>query len=203
MAMLTSQKEGLQRSLKAEQALYVSESDKLHNTISEGGKAKLELEKQLDEAKKEVFRLQSVHASVETDVQCKEQLVSDLRKQIREADDALAAAVAGNEHLRCQMEEQRLRFEDMNEAELNRTKNTFEDKLTKLNEQQLNERQLLEFQIKSLEDVLGEKNQQHDRLMKMMEQMQAESADLERDCAVWRVKFDEQVRDRHELERDY
>ena len=70
------------------------------------------------------------------------------------------------------MEEQRLRFEDMNEAELTRTRNTFEEKLNKLNEQQLNEKQLLEFQIKSLDDVLTEKNQQQERLLKMMEQMQ-------------------------------
>lgn len=80
----------------------------------------------------QVFRLQSVYGSIETETQCKESVVTDLRKQIREADDALSAAVAGNEHLRCQMEEQRLRFGDMNECELARLRNSFEDKVQKL-----------------------------------------------------------------------
>ena len=91
--MLTSQKEGLDRTLKAEKSLYDVEGMKLATTIDDAHKAKSELDKQLDEAKREVFRLQSVHASVETDVMTKESLVGDLRKQIREADDALAAAV--------------------------------------------------------------------------------------------------------------
>ena len=82
-------------------------------------------------------------------------------------------------------------------------KNSFEEKVAKLKEQQQNEQQLLEFQIKSLDEVLGEKNQQHDRLMKMMEQLQSECAVLERDVAVWKSTFDQSVRNRHDLEREY
>ena len=46
----------------------------------------------------------------------KEHSASEFRRQIRESDDALAAAVSGNEHLRDQMEEQRRRFQEKNEA---------------------------------------------------------------------------------------
>jgi len=203
LSMLASQKQGLTRSVKAEKSLYQQEIAKLDASIGESTKSKGDLEKQLDDAKREVFRLQSVYGSIETEAQCKESVVADLRKQLREADDALSAAVAGNEHLRCQMEEQRLRFADMNEAELSRLKNSFEEKLQKLREQQQNESQLLEFQIKSLDEVLGEKNQQHERLMKMMESLQNECGVLERDVAIWKSTFDQAVRNRHDLEREY
>eukprot|EP00392_Amoebophrya_sp_AT5.2_P010421 g10481.t1 len=203
VSMLSAQKQGLGRTVKAELNLYESELKKLKTTITDCHKAKGELEKQLDDAKREVFRLQSVYGSVETEVQCKETVVSDLRKQLREADDALSAAVAGNEHLRCQMEEQRLRFVDMNEGELARLRNSYEEKVQKLKEQQQNETQLLEFQIKSLEEVLSEKEAQRDRLMKMTDQLQGECGALERDVAVWKGTFDQGVRNRHELEREY
>ncbi|CAD7929564.1 unnamed protein product [Amoebophrya sp. A120] len=203
LSMLTAQKQGLDRSVKAELNLYETELGKLKSTIQDCQKARSDLEKQLDDAKREVFRLQSVYGSIETEVQCKDSVVSDLRKQLRDADDALSAAVAGNEHLRCQMEEQRLRFQDMNEGEAARLRNSYEEKVQKLQEQQQNETQLLEFQIKSLDEVLGEKDQQRERLLKMMEQLQSECGVLERDVAIWKTTFDQGVRNRHDLEREY
>ncbi|CAD7973361.1 unnamed protein product [Amoebophrya sp. A25] len=203
LSMLTAQKHGLDRTVKAELALYEQELKKLKGTIQDCHGAKGDLEKQLDDAKREVFRLQSVYGSVETEAQCKETVVADLRKQLREADDALSAAVAGNEHLKCQMEEQRLRFQDMNEVELARLRNSYEEKVQKLGEQQQNETQLLEFQIKSLDEVLSEKDQQRERLVRMMEGLQSECGALERDVAVMKATFDQDVRNRHDLEREY
>ena len=49
-----------------------------------------------------------------------------LRRQIRESNDALGAAVSGNEHLRQQMREQKERFEKMNEAELTICRQAYE-----------------------------------------------------------------------------
>ena len=65
-----------------------------------------------------MIRLESQQLEIDAEVKAKESAVVELRKQIRESDDALAAAVSGNEHLRLQMKEQRQRFQEMNEAEL-------------------------------------------------------------------------------------
>jgi len=91
----------------------------------------------------------------------------------------------------------------MAECELSRLRASYEEKLSKLKDQEQNESQLLEFQIKSLEEVSQEKQQQLDRLKKMIEQLNEESGVLDRDVATWKATFEQCVRNRQELEREY
>jgi len=57
VAMLHSQRETLLRTLKAEKAGHETELELLKTRVADADKMRLDLENQLDEAKREVFRL--------------------------------------------------------------------------------------------------------------------------------------------------
>merc|ERR1719359_1217261 len=129
VSQLTSQLQAFERTLAVERKSWGEERSKLEQMCEDYCRQRNNCEQTLDHIKRDVIRLESQNAALDTENRTKEQSIMELRKQIRESDDALAAAVSGNEHLREQMEEQRNRFQEMNEADLTNCRQAYESKI--------------------------------------------------------------------------
>merc|ERR1719159_2025211 len=157
VSQLTSQYQGLERTLTADRAAWQEERKKIEQQIEEAARQKSSAEAELDREQRDVIRLESMTGELEAEVQTRESTMIELRKQIRESDDALAAAVSGNEHLRQQMVEQRQRFQMMNEAELANCRQAYEKKLEVSNDTRASDLNHLNKQIKTMDEDLGTK----------------------------------------------
>ena len=102
---LTSESQGLERAVLAEREFWQEERKQLEERIEDLARQKNQDDADLDREKRNVMRLEAVFAELDAEVKAKQQNLMDLRRQIRESNDALGAAVSGNEHLRQQMRE--------------------------------------------------------------------------------------------------
>eukprot|EP00928_Gymnodinium_smaydae_P040306 TRINITY_DN27349_c0_g9_i1.p1 TRINITY_DN27349_c0_g9~~TRINITY_DN27349_c0_g9_i1.p1 ORF type:complete len:932 (+),score=257.17 TRINITY_DN27349_c0_g9_i1:60-2855(+) len=132
--LLTSQLQALKRTIQAEfdadaedRVRYDRIAEKLAGERDERSSA-------LDEANRELVRLESTASTIGAETRMREQSLRELRRQARESDDALAAAVSGNEHLRQQMDEHIRRSQDVMQAELSVVSSIGELKIAKANE---------------------------------------------------------------------
>lgn len=132
-----------------------------------------------------------------------EQLATELRRQARESDDALAAAVSSNEHLRDQMEEQRLRFQDKNSADLGDCRALQEQRIQEQLSLEELERGLGLHHMHAMEEEVKCSDQELARLQSDEMAAGQDVSALEADVALWKSKWDAVNSSRENLEKDF
>lgn len=111
-------------------------------------------------------------------------------KDLRESDDALAAAASGNDHLREQTHEQKRRCAELNDVDLEMAKSSHNQRLSRMKEthesnmtacsQQIQD---LEQKFKDLHEEAGSLRAQHDSLLGHIAELRNEIADRKAACA--------------------
>eukprot|EP00747_Dinoflagellata_sp_TGD_P181271 gnl/TRDRNA2_/TRDRNA2_35056_c0_seq1.p1 gnl/TRDRNA2_/TRDRNA2_35056_c0~~gnl/TRDRNA2_/TRDRNA2_35056_c0_seq1.p1 ORF type:complete len:917 (+),score=228.40 gnl/TRDRNA2_/TRDRNA2_35056_c0_seq1:66-2816(+) len=187
---LNSQLQALERMLKTEKESW--ERDRARHQEQINDKRRQKTEKQLDVEKlqRDIVRFETQCDSAESEIRTKEQVVAELRRQIREADDALAWAVSSNEHLREQMEEQRRRFQQKNEAELADYQATFEQKLTDVRSAKETDISLATKQLQMMEDEVRDHEEALHSLKAQAVGVSSEFESLGHDVTSWTEQHD-------------
>lgn len=128
-ALLNTQLQALQKTIEAEKAEGEMERAGLEHEAGELARRKHDVQAEFEQIERDIVALESAVSTAMSETTSMDDAVVELKRHIRESDDALAAAVSGNEHLREQMEEQRQRFQEKNEAELEECRELYEEKL--------------------------------------------------------------------------
>jgi len=144
----------------------------------------------LEQLGRDTITLDSACSAAKSDSGGLEQIIIELRRQSRESDDALAAAVSGNEHLREQLDEQRSRFQDKNEADLADCRAGFEQKLTEMRLGAEADMVMVSKQVEAMEHDFQSQDEEVDRLTVHNETVRAECGNLDRDSTTWRSQYD-------------
>lgn len=199
----SSQLQATERNLAAEQHSAAAERPRLERLYEESVQKRDKLQKDSDQSQRELVRLETARGAVAADIHAKEQSVAEFRRQIRESDDALAAAVSGNEHLREQMEEQRRRAQEKNEVELNEAKALFEQKL---NDEHLVRDADVSTAGRQLQDMDEALEKDEEALQSLRAQSNVVTAELEstsRDVQMYRSQTDNAKASRSVIEKEF
>lgn len=129
LSQLSSQRQSLERMLAAQRQSWDEERGRLEQEQLEVEQKAATHQEDSERQQKQLARRHAQADDVEEEIAELEEEISALRHQVFECDDALAAAVSGNEHLRGQMEEQRRRFQERSEADVNDTRRTLQQQI--------------------------------------------------------------------------
>lgn len=202
-SQLISQMQALERTNTLEQKSWDDERVKLELRCHEMLQLQTDKSREVDAVQRNIVRLESSVSAALSDVRAQERAVDEFRLQIRESDDALAAAVSGNEHLRKQMEEQRRRFEEKNTDELARCNSKCEEKLNNVCSEQDAGTSLATQQIWSMEQ---EEQEEHDAVQALQGHVDSicnECTFLVQDVDCWKQKLSNVQNMRQLSERDF
>merc|ERR1719408_690196 len=125
----------------------------------------------------------------EAEVAAKEQMIQDMRRQIRESDDALGCAVRGNEHLREQMEEQMQRYQEMNAKDLQQAQASYEEKARAEKQKKEAEIAALQRHLRQVEEQHSNKAAEVERVKQNYDAMEMEKNSTARDLEMWRKQY--------------
>merc|ERR1719389_350683 len=109
--------------------MWATERQKLEVNIEDLVRQHQNADDMLESSNRNCVKFESQLVAAETDLKAKEQQIIELKRQVRESDDALGCAVRGNEHLREQIEEQMQRYQEMNAKDLAAANAQFEERL--------------------------------------------------------------------------
>jgi len=202
VSQLTSQMQAFERTLAAERQSWLEENSHLDVECANIESKRRSRQHDLEHLQGESPRLEAAMLGVGSEVQTKERVVAELRRQVRESHDALAAAVSGNEHLRLQLEEQRKRFQEENESDLAGARGDFERQLGAKRLAQEGEAAVAGRHLQAMEEA---KLQQEEALQALHVQIDAtvtECESLERDSAMWSSQHDVAKVSRQALEKE-
>jgi len=198
---LSSQVESLQQSLTGDRDSFHEERRRLDEQLQEMARQRSGLEAGLDKAKREATRLDAQVLAMDAELGQKDAQLVELRKQIRESDDALASAIDGHDHLRDQLEEQRRRYQDMNDRDLADTRMHYEEKMAQLKDQWSGDLGMHNRQIQELEEELTEKVTALERLRQAHDVLDSETTNLTRDVNVWKTQHENVAKARSEADQ--
>jgi len=202
LSQSSSQLQALERTLAAERHSAGAERPRLERLFEERQQHHLSLLRDSDQQQRDLVRLDTAKGGVDSDMRAKEQAVAEFRRQIRESDDALAAAVSGNEHLREQMEEQRRRFQEKNEADLSDARVSFEQKFNDARNAQDSDVATASHQLQDMEEA---EQKDEEALQALRAQASAVSVEIEswdRDANMWKSQNDAAKASRASVEKE-
>jgi len=200
-AQLLAQAEAIEQRRGAELQAFNEERQNLDIEVSDLLRNKSNVEGMLDTAKRNVVSLETHCGQLEAERKSLENLVNELHQQLRESDDALAAAVQGNEHLRTQMEEQQKRYHDLNERQLAEIKQEYEERIASLKQKAAGDLATCTKQLHNLEEELTNKAVDAEKLRLRGVALEQERSALGRDRAMWKSQYDMATKMRHEVEK--
>lgn len=186
LSKLGSQLQALERTVRQEQQVAVDERDRLEHQLDDDSHKKNQYRGELDQLQRDVVSLESAISAASSEIAGSEQVISELRRQIRESDDALAAALSGNEHLQEQMEEQRARFHDKNESDLDECRRMYEKKIADARHADEAHAAMAAKQWEAMEHDLKFDDAEIARVHNQIQALSAEGAALSREIAEWR-----------------
>merc|ERR550537_803758 len=163
IGQLTSQIADLDRTLTAERQSWATERTRLEQQIEDLVRQAQNTDAMLEAANRENVRVESSLAQSEAEVIQKEASIQEMRRQIRESDDALGCAVRGNEHLREQMEEQMQRYQEMNAKDLANAQAQYEEKIRSEKNKNDNEIQALRRYVRQIEEQFSNRTAEMER----------------------------------------
>jgi chromosome segregation ATPase len=201
LCQLGSHTQSADRTLVVEMHSIEAERASLTTQLDEIKVQHIACQQNNDQLQRDLVRLESSRGAVESDIRSKEQIAADLRRQIRESDDALAAAVSGNEHLRLQMEEQRIRFQQKNEADLADARASYEQKLNDARATQETDVATASRQLQDMEESSVKDEEALQALRAQVGVVTSEIESLGRDSQMWRGQNDAAKTSRSEAER--
>lgn len=136
-----------------------------------------------------------------SEVSSLEKVVAELQRQFREVKDALAAAVSSNDHLREQLHEQQMRFQDKSKDSLE-CQAPFTERLSENQRIAEAELALTAKQIEAMDAELQECDQELVRLLNVQEASLAELTRLDSGVSLWRSQCDTENSNREVLENE-
>lgn len=157
----------------------------------------------LDELQRDIVRFETAHSKATSEIASIEQVLVELKRQARESDDALAASLSSNEHLREQMEEQRERFQAKNEADLNDCRSYHEQKLADLQVAHEADMAMSQKQLDAMHDDLNAQHEDFKRHKANQDAVSEEYAILARDLNMWKSQCEAVKSTRGVLEKDF
>lgn len=129
VAQLTGRLQTSEQSLHMERQNADDGRARLHHECEELQLHRRSCENVIEQHRQSIGRLESSTAVLDQNHQTSQQTVAELRRQLRESDDALSLAVGGNEELRGQMEDQRQRLCDSEQLALAQLKEAADERL--------------------------------------------------------------------------
>lgn len=190
------------RQLEERQA-WIEERARLESHCSEQEKQLDAKQVSLDQLHRQIAVSETALTSKVSETQSLDQVAAELQRQMRESDDALAAAVRSNEDLRGQLDEQRLRFQDKNNLELTDCRGSCERRLTENRRADEVESALALQQIEAMEDEIRASDED---LLKLQADHEASLQDIatsDADISSWRSHWDAENNGREALEKDF
>jgi len=197
---LSAQADALERALQADLQAYEQERVEAREVVGDLARQNARIEQQLDEKKREQVRLESLAQSLEADKKTANSKVAELRRSLRESDDALAMAVNSNEHFKAQIEEQRQRYVEMNNREQGQLRSEFEDQCMGLRDQSNSEMGHLQQQIREVSADLHQKNNELDRLLTTNKGLEQDLLHNNKDLAMWKSQYNAAIHQKQEVE---
>jgi len=202
IGQLTSQIQDLDRTLGAERQAWATERSRLEQQIEDLVRQGQNTDAMLEAAHRENIRFESSLAQSESEGLQKDSCIQDMRRQIRESDDALGCAVRGNEHLREQMEEQMQRYQEMNTKDLANAQAQYEEKIRSEKNKKDNEIMALQRHLRQVEESLSNKAAEMERAKQSTEALEMERASAARDLEMWKKQYTHATEMRQELEKE-
>jgi len=199
---LSVRMQALERTLASERHSWESERPRLERYLDDSTQKRLAHQSENDQLQINMVRLETAKGAMDVEVSTKEQSVGDLRRQIRESDDALAAAVSGNEHLRAQMEEQRRRHQEKNETDLTEARNNYEQKLLDARNAQDADIAASHRQLQQMEETMQRDEEAASSMRTQIGTVTSESDSMNRDSSMWRSQHDATKAGRSGVEKD-
>jgi len=203
LSQFSSQLQALERTLAAERHAATAERQRLERLQEESGQRHVNSMRDNDQIQRDLVRVESAKSATDSEIRGKEQSVAEFRRQIRESDDALAAAVSGNEHLRDQMEEQRRRFQEKNEADLGDARASFEQKF---NDARLVQDSDVTASARELQEMEEAVDRDEEALQALRTQCSFVNGEIDshgRDSHMWRSQNDAAKASRGAVEKEF
>eukprot|EP00931_Biecheleriopsis_adriatica_P056860 TRINITY_DN33726_c0_g1_i1.p1 TRINITY_DN33726_c0_g1~~TRINITY_DN33726_c0_g1_i1.p1 ORF type:complete len:858 (+),score=249.12 TRINITY_DN33726_c0_g1_i1:61-2634(+) len=200
---LSAQLQALEKRQLEERQAWAEEKFRLERVCSDQQQLLTARRAMLEQLQRDVVVAETAASSAASESKGLDQVTSELRRQARESDDALAAAVSSNEHLREQLEEQRIRFQEKNAGDLRECRAVQEHRA--LEEQKLEEAEtsLIARQIEAMEAEAQSCDQELVTLESDLEAADQDVAALAEDVTLWRSTWDEVNSSREALEKDF
>eukprot|EP00929_Paragymnodinium_shiwhaense_P118542 TRINITY_DN90463_c0_g1_i1.p1 TRINITY_DN90463_c0_g1~~TRINITY_DN90463_c0_g1_i1.p1 ORF type:complete len:1002 (+),score=294.33 TRINITY_DN90463_c0_g1_i1:41-3046(+) len=202
LSQLTPQLQAFQRTMELEQQAWQEEKARLSGRINDVKAKRQTKQEDLDKLHVKLNDLESTLGSLGVGRPALEKGVIELRAQVRESDDSLAAAVSGNEHLRSQLEEQRTSFQEKNETDLNDCRVSFERKLGQADSAREADGMATQKLLLGLEERLQSLQDASKATHSQVDGTNAEIESLQEALASWRSRFDGDRTRRQALEAD-
>eukprot|EP00927_Polykrikos_kofoidii_P054963 TRINITY_DN4928_c0_g1_i1.p1 TRINITY_DN4928_c0_g1~~TRINITY_DN4928_c0_g1_i1.p1 ORF type:complete len:1023 (-),score=183.85 TRINITY_DN4928_c0_g1_i1:168-3200(-) len=202
LEQLSSQCQALSRAVRVEREAAVEEKTFGEQQLSRSAAEREELEAALTDMEHEIVRLESVRFTLANEARTKEQSIADLRQQNRESDDALAAAVSGNEHLRKQLDEHKDRSREVGEAEMMSVRSKQENKMARAKDTQEVEIEAASEEIRSIESTMQMQASEAAKLETQAGTLSSEVEAMRSDLATWKARYEAASRARQGLEAE-
>ncbi|CAD7923835.1 unnamed protein product [Amoebophrya sp. A120] len=174
----------------------------LHGECEELERKKASLTGMIETARRHCVQLDAANARLEEDRQTLFESEKQHRNDIRESDQALSDAVAGNERLREQMEEARVSAQQQNERDQQVLKDTFETKIRDLKQSHEQNVAYMEQQVRNLESSVATRYGDVDEARHACDKLQVESTNMQRDVAYWQSQHELASTDLKALENE-
>jgi hypothetical protein len=193
IAQRLSHLQSLERQEAAESKDWSEERAGLERMAEEYPMQRSQRQVSLEHLQRDIVALETSTSAVSTEMVGLEHLVVELKRQSRETDDALAAAVSGNEHLRDQMEEQNRLFQAKNETDLADCRAAYEHKLAEARVASEADSCMTKKQLETMELDVRTQDDTLEKLYSQRESTQAEAASLDHDRTALQTQHDNAV----------
>merc|ERR1719197_2208955 len=199
---LSGQIAELDRTITVERQMWATERQKLEVNIEDLVRQHQNADDMLESSNRNCVKFESQLVAAETDLKAKEQQIIELKRQVRESDDALGCAVRGNEHLREQIEEQMTRYQEMNAKDLAAAKASYDEQLMAFKAKADNEKHQLTRCLRQVEENHSGKCAELERLKQHFDALELEKSGVLRDMNMWKNQYQSATEVRQDLERD-
>mmetsp|Transcript_81155 Transcript_81155/g.225856 ORF Transcript_81155/g.225856 Transcript_81155/m.225856 type:complete len:854 (+) Transcript_81155:95-2656(+) len=186
----TSRLQALERSLQSERQAWSEDRASLEVQAEEYLQQRNSRKSELDKLQRSIVTMESGFSATTSESAGLEETLVELKRQIRESNDALSAALSGNEHLRDQMEEQRAHLQDCNERDLNDCRAAYEQRISDTQVAHEADIAMAAKQLDAMEIDLRAQDEEYSKLKAQSEAVADECAVFDREVAMWRTQCD-------------
>eukprot|EP00747_Dinoflagellata_sp_TGD_P021983 gnl/TRDRNA2_/TRDRNA2_128831_c0_seq2.p1 gnl/TRDRNA2_/TRDRNA2_128831_c0~~gnl/TRDRNA2_/TRDRNA2_128831_c0_seq2.p1 ORF type:complete len:1008 (+),score=235.61 gnl/TRDRNA2_/TRDRNA2_128831_c0_seq2:223-3024(+) len=129
VSQLTSHIQVGEKSREEERRAWVEERSRLQQVQDELAHQRATADATIEQLRRETPKLEAANAKLEQELRGSQQRVTELQRQVRESEDALATSVASNQNLRDQLEDERVRLTATQEAAIAAARDACQQKL--------------------------------------------------------------------------
>lgn len=201
-SQLESRLQALEKRQLEERQSWVEERTRMEQLCGEQLQQLETCQGSLEKTERDLTMAEAAMNAKTSDISNLEKVVAELQRQFREVKDALAAAASSNDHLREQLREQQLRFQEKSARDLAECQSPFTERLSEKQRMAEAELALITKQIEAMDSELQECDQELVRLLNEQEATLAELSRLDADVSLWRSQCDTENSNREVLENE-